>query len=244
MNIMEKVAEVSPEKYQFLLGSAPAIQESPFRDEIVQEMDDLTKQAGTMLNSLGQGMAGLGKQVAVGVGGGIAMALAGDMYVAAKRGLTKSRYYKNMLDANPELRKLPAKDVQNAFNILHQFNPEYASNPTVAGSFVTQQANYPQFDTKVLGELVSSHKSQVDSSKLPSGKWDLGKKTDPREEEMKDIQLQKARGDMGRQNAQDALSMGNVGQAARARMDQFARENNRSGGSFHSAPSGGQRTKR
>lgn len=215
--MMQKVAEVAPDTYQFLIDTSPAIRTSPFAEEILEEMDGIIKHAESIGSPLRRISGDLGKQLAVNVGGGIAMALAGDMYAAVKRGLTKSRYYRNMLDENPDLKKMPARDVQNAFNILHQYSPEYASNATVAGSFVRQQAQFPQFDTKQLGELVGANKNITDTKKLPSGRFDLPRSSDPREDEMKSLQLMKARGDVSAQAARDAPLLGTVGQAARTK---------------------------
>ncbi len=183
--LMEKMAEVAPETYQFLVDIAPAIQTSPFHDEIVGEMDGIIKRASVM--------GGLGKQLGVNVAGGVAMALAGDLYEAAKRGLTKSRNYRSMLDENPDLKKMPARKVQESFNVLHQFNPEFASNPTVAGAFVRKNSQFPEFDVKQLGELVGSRKSIADTRKLPNANLDLKGATPPdsMEQEKSHLQLRK-----------------------------------------------------
>jgi hypothetical protein len=182
--VMEKVAEVAPEVHEFLINTAPAIKTSPFHDEIIEEMNGIIKRAGMM--------SGLGKQLGVNVAGGIAMALAGDMYEATKRGLTKSRNYRNMLDNNPDLKKLPAKQVQESFNVLHQFNPEFASNPTVSGAFVRKNAQFPEFDTKQLTELVGSRKNIQDSRRLPQAGLRVPE-FDSSENEMSQLQLKKMR---------------------------------------------------
>jgi hypothetical protein len=197
--LMEKIAAQDPAMYQFFLDSAPAIQSSPFRDEILGEMDGILKQAGFMdgaakamhgaghamgnavkggvNKALGQAgtpggggsqMKNLGMGMAVSAGGAIAMALAGDMYDSIKRGLTKSRHYRNMLDDNPDLKELPARDVQRAFGALHQFNPEFASNALVAGSFVRRQAQLQEFDPTMLTNLVGARNNLVNAKKLPS----------------------------------------------------------------------------
>jgi hypothetical protein len=182
--LMQKVAEVDPGTHQFLVTSAPAVQSSPFKDEIVDELDGIMKKAGMM--------GGAATQLGVNIGSGIAMALAGDMYNAMKRGITKSTYYRNMLDANPDLKQMDAKDVQNAFSTLHQFNPEFASNPHVAGSYVRKNAQFPEFDATQLNNLVSSHKNISDTKKLPSGGVDISKfREDPTDKLHKETQTRK-----------------------------------------------------
>ena len=187
-DIMEKVAEVAPTHVAFLQKTAAEINASPFKEEILEELDGLTKKAmnwGGVQNgaaSMGRGMASFAGGVGAAAAGGIAMALAGDLYSAAKRGITKSRDFKNMLDANPQLSKAPAKDVQKAFSVLHRFNPEFAADPTVSGAWVGKQINMPdEFygETRAIKELIDSHKSIVDSNKLSPFKADKGSKQAP-----------------------------------------------------------------
>jgi hypothetical protein len=178
-DIMRKVAEVAPRHYAFLLKTASEVKSSPFKDEIVENLDSLIKQAinwGAVggaaksgLGAMGRGAAHVGGAVGTAALGGIALALAGDMYDAAKRGLTKTRNYQNMLQANPDLKQLPAKNVQNAFSVLHKFNPDFASDPTVAGAWVKRQATFGEdalADTNQLKQLVDARKNIVDSRKL------------------------------------------------------------------------------
>jgi hypothetical protein len=190
---MQKIAEVAPRHYAFFLKTAGEIKTSPFRDEIVDEMDMLIKKAldwNSVKGGLraGAGMAGqgalaLGGSVGVAVAGGIALALAGDMYDAAKRGITKGRDYKSMMQANPSLQKLPAKEVQKAFSVLHRFNPEFASEPTVAGAWVASRARLgvdEQYgDTTQLKSIIDSRKNLADTKKISPFKMEKEKKGPP-----------------------------------------------------------------
>lgn len=179
-SVLEKIAEVAPDKYRFIVNSAQEVNESPFRDEILSELDSFTKKAsvGEMwgrfansnpmaskaLSALGAGAATVGGAAAA----GIAYSLAGDMYDAVKRGLTKNRHYKNMLAEDPDLARMPAKDVQKAFSVLHRFSPDLASDPTVAASWVKRQANFAEVDTKAVSDLISTRKNLGESKRLPS----------------------------------------------------------------------------
>ncbi len=184
--LMEKVAEVAPQQHQFLLKTAEEVKASPFKDEITSELDGLMKKAFQMPGwatgagkSFATGAAGVGGAVAA----GIAYALAGDMYDAAKRGITKSRNYRDMLDANPDLKQFDAKTVQKSFSVLHRLNPEFASDPTIAGSWVKRQATFGEDtlgDANSLKQLVDARKGLHDVRRLPSvpsmpgGKKDAG----------------------------------------------------------------------
>jgi hypothetical protein len=184
-SMMNKVAQVAPDKYQFLVKAAEVIRTSPFRTEVAQEMDHLIKKAGFF------GAAGA-------VGGtaltGMAMSLAGDLYDVAKRGITKSYNFKNMMKENPDLKDLKPKEVQNAFAALHKFNPEFAGDPTVAGSFVRRQASLGEFDLKQLTDLVGARKNLTDAKKLQaiSRPWE----TDA-EKEHKQLQINKMKQEYG-----------------------------------------------
>lgn len=162
--LMERVAQVAPAKYDFIVKTAEEVSQSPFRDEIIDQLDAIVKTANpTRLERFGNAAAGVGAMAAT----GIAYSLAGDMYDAVRRGISKSRNYRTMLRENPDLKQLPATNVQKAFSTLHRFNPEFASDPTVAGSFVRRQAQYPEFDPNQLANLIGARKNLTDIRKLP-----------------------------------------------------------------------------
>lgn len=204
VTLMEKMAEVAPQHYNFLLKTAEEIKTSPYKDEIVEELNGLMKLALDW-GALGRGALGTAGAVGVAAGtaalGGIAMSLAGDMYDAAKRGITKTRNYKQMMNANPELRDLPAKSVQKAFSVLHRFNPEFSGDPTVAGAWVKRQATFGEDsfgDVNQMKQLIDSRKSLADTKRLPNLPQMpdfAGKKLDL---EKKKLDIDKTKADMPR----------------------------------------------
>lgn len=230
--LMQKVAEVAPKHHAFLTKTAEEVKSSPFKDEITTELDGLMKKAFQMpgwasqgLQTAGKGLIGGAGMVGGAVAAGIAYALAGDMYDAAKRGITKTRNYQSMLSQNPDLKQMPAKQVQQAFSVLHHFNPEFASDPTVAGAWVKRQATYGEDafgNSQELGQLISSRKNLSDAKKLPTvpalpgqkGKTELGKDDRGKLDELTKHM----------RNQQDAASLAD------------------SGIGFHPAPGGGTRT--
>lgn len=233
--LMQKIAAAAPERFDVIAKFASELETGPFEEEVDEEIDALVKKAfnfGAMGQAAGNAAAGVGAAVAT----GILYSLAGDMTDAIKRGITKTRNYKSMLGANPDLKQMPAQDVQKAFAVLHRFNPDFASEPTVAGNFVRQQVNMTHdgnmsVDTKQLTELVNSRKNLADTRKLPvpgqvpwqaKGQKDQSKKIDALGKDVSDL---KASNDLG-----DAL-MGHTVRGAPQK-----------GPSFHPAPGGGQRT--
>jgi len=55
--------------------------------------------------------------------------------------IVKGRAMKSMLEANPHLAKQDSKQVHMTFNSLYHMNPDLATDPLVAGSFVTRSIN-------------------------------------------------------------------------------------------------------
>lgn len=175
---MQKVAEVAPREHDFLLKTAEEINSGPFRDEIVEELDYIIKYAGSMFATMGQ--KGLGALRSIGgalkkpmgdttlamtgiLAAGVAATLGGDLYDAAHRGLTKTRNFKAMMEANPDLRRENPAYIKAHFNTLHRFNPEYSKDPNVAGSYVRAQSQFPEGDLSSVHGLVTSRKAIKDA---------------------------------------------------------------------------------
>ena len=167
--VFEKIAEVAPEIHAEMMAMAPEVRESPFRDEILADLNGIFEKVA--LDWAGAkdiaGKVGIG--VGVSAGAGIAMALAGDGLDALKRGITKGYHYRNMLKENPDLQSHPmgAKATQQMFSTLHKFNPEFAGDALVAGTFVRNQldaagADKKQIDISTLTGLISARKNLTD----------------------------------------------------------------------------------
>jgi hypothetical protein len=98
---------------------------------------------------------------ALGYGAGIAGATllthaAIEGYEAAKGAIQKSRGFKSMMEGNPHLKKMDQKKVQSVYNTLHNFNPEMAKDPYVAGAWVKRINEYDYVDPRTIGELVQA----------------------------------------------------------------------------------------
>lgn len=193
-NMMSKVAAHAPQHYAYLMKTAEEVRQSPFRDEIILQLDGIMKRAmpmGGMYDEAAQAAPGMAdkagkaargaaqaagavdwkrgaKFVAGAAAAGIALNLGGDMYEAVKRGLTKGRHYKAMLEANPELRakgNLPF--VKRHFNTLHKFNPEYASDPHVAGSYIKSNVDLESDDIGAIHSLVKARAEIQKARQMP-----------------------------------------------------------------------------
>ena len=93
---------------------------------------------------------------AVGLGAGLkGIESLGD---AISTPLKKKKYFNNMLDENPSLKKENPKDVSKIFRTLYTFNPLMASDPLVAGSFLKRSLQFKDegiqpVDVKTLTEI-------------------------------------------------------------------------------------------
>ncbi len=186
--LMKKVAEVAPTHYDYLVKTAGEIRQSPFRDEVVSEMAGIMKAAedsqqkiafsfGAVAGGIGNAASHVGNQPLVKyigstVAAGVALSLASDLYEAARRGLTKSRHWSNMLEQDPSLAEQSKTDpmVKTVFTTLHRFNPEFSGDPHVAASFVKNMLEYPG-DTSLPQQLVKSHAefSRAEGLRAPGG---------------------------------------------------------------------------
>lgn len=235
MSLIQKLAAASPHFNSFLTAHAQEIVDSPFSGEIYEDLQAIEKRAGelekkagifgsstppppTMGQRMGHAAGQLGGGLAMGVAGGILTAIAGDAYDAIKRGLTKGRNFKAMIEENPDLKQLPSKDVQRAFSVLHQFNPEFASNPTVAGSFVRRQAQFAEFDPNQLNTLVGARNNLVNAKKLPQGaSYRIEGLPDPLDIEEKRHNLRKSQAEADQADARAAADSDVIGMVTRAR---------------------------
>lgn len=104
---------------------------------------------------LGYTIAAAGAGAAIGAGA----TLARKGYEAVAGKLGKAKAYQEMMEARPELKDRDPKAVQRAFDSLYRFNPAYAKDPLVAGSFVDSVASSERLDLGAVNALVSARKS-------------------------------------------------------------------------------------
>lgn len=78
---------------------------------------------------------------------------------AAQDHIQKAQSYKTMISENPQLAQADPGLVQKAFNTLHRFNPEYAGDPLVAGTFVQNVVEQERLDIGTVKSLVDARKA-------------------------------------------------------------------------------------
>jgi len=122
------------------------------------------------------------------LGGGAFAARRG--YEAIESRLGKAKAYKEMVEARPELKDRDPKAVQRAFDSLYRFNPRYAKDPLVAGSFVDSVSSSERLDLGTVNALVSARKG-LDGAPFDPSKYVSMKVPGP--EEMSIRQQQEGR---------------------------------------------------
>lgn len=99
------------------------------------------------------------------VAAGIMSAVATDLYDAARRGLSKSRNFKRIMDANPSLkREVDGKKLTMAFNAIHRFAPDFTADPMVGGALLRNVAELPEMSFKTMQDIISTQ-SNINNAK-------------------------------------------------------------------------------
>jgi len=129
--------------------------------------------------------------------------------------LQRARGYKAMVEANPDLKKMDRQKVEGAYNTLHKFNPEMASDPLVSSSFVRRTAEMGQVSPMDVGNMMAAR----DRAKGPSaaeygGQFaSVGVNLAERDQDInRQVQLQQAL-IPGRVQEQRALAPGEIAKA-------------------------------
>jgi hypothetical protein len=106
---------------------------------------------------------------------GLAMGYGHDAARSAVKGMSdvysKHQAYKTMLEENPALVNADPNVVQKAFNTIYKFNPHYAKDPLVAGTFVKNVIDQDRMDIGTVSNLVQAHKFMNEAK---SGKGGIG----------------------------------------------------------------------
>ena len=105
-----------------------------------------------------------GLSVAGSIAGALGTALSADLYDAAKKGLTASRNFNNILKHNPELESsFKKEDLRRAFNSIHKMGPEFTADPTLGGQLLFAASRSPESLPHLLKDLVATRKNILDA---------------------------------------------------------------------------------
>ena len=133
-------------------------------------LKDPLKRTGFMQKAMGHAWDVAPMAVGAGAiagGFGLAKHLGEKGFGAARDKIEKARAYKAMVEENPQLKHIDPNVTQKAFNTLHRFNPQYAKDPMVAGTFVNNVADQERLDIGTVNSLVQARRNMADGGGKP-----------------------------------------------------------------------------
>jgi hypothetical protein len=137
-----------------------------FAREVVEDISDISSYAAEKFTKTAEGY-GAATRFGAALGGALVTGLIGsvmpDIYDAAKRGVSKSRNFKDILALNPELKEYDKARLQRSYDALHRFAPDFTSDPIVGGSLLKAVADNPGNEPVVLKDLINSRKNLRDA---------------------------------------------------------------------------------
>lgn len=86
--------------------------------------------------------------------GGSTLARTGIEQAVGKK--KKKDAFEEMMKSNPRLKNHSEEDIHKAFDSLYRFNPHYAKDPWVAGTFVNETLSQERLDVNTVNNLVAA----------------------------------------------------------------------------------------
>lgn len=175
-DILAAAYEANPEYVEKTANALFVLEqwEPEFARELAEDITTITnvtleKSAAVDWKAAGEAASKIGKGVAMTAAGGVAMGLAssvaGDLYDAAKRGLSKGSNLKRIMTANPELQRQNKKSVINAFNTLHRYAPEFTADPMLGGQLLNRMVEMPHDQYNLVKDMLTARKTLSDTKK-------------------------------------------------------------------------------
>lgn len=150
------IEKMTPEFLEDVLGEFEMIAE--VTTEKVAAVPSASS-AKVLKDVIGKHAIGVAALVGTGIAASLGTAIATDLFDSSKRFLTKSRNFRRIMAFDPSLKEVATsgnKDLKTAFNTLHRFAPDFASDPLLGAGLLRQLVNMPvgaEMDqiTKLLG---------------------------------------------------------------------------------------------
>lgn len=108
---------------------------------------------------------GVAAIVGTGVAASLGSAIATDLFDAAKRGLTKGRNFRRIMEHNPNLKnEIHDKSrLKPAYDAIHRYAPDFTRDPLIGGSLLKSLANQPSGNEyQLITNLLGSRKNLAD----------------------------------------------------------------------------------
>ena len=95
---------------------------------------------------------------------GLLGSVATDLYDVAKRGLTKTRNFNEIMKVNPELRHIDKERLRRSYDALHRYAPEFTADPLLGGTLLSAVAKVPGNEHVVIKDLLNARKNLQDAT--------------------------------------------------------------------------------
>lgn len=158
--LFEAAAEVRPdlmEKTAAIISALEGEGLDVFSAGVLADIEGLTDH--TMVKVAASPTAVWGAAVGGTLLSGLAASMATDLYDAAKRGLTKGRNFREIMKVNPELKGYDKTRLQNSYDALHRYAPEFTADPMLGGTLLKAVAEVPGNEHVIIKDLLSSRKN-------------------------------------------------------------------------------------
>lgn len=112
--------------------------------EIISEVT--TEKLASIPDSAKSRAIGVAASVGVGIAASLGTAIAADLYDTAKRGLTKARNFRRIMEFDPSLKEVPRsgnKTLKSTFDMLHRYAPDFTADPVMGSGLLRGLVNVP-----------------------------------------------------------------------------------------------------
>ncbi len=131
--------------------------------KIAKRVSEKTKEAGAKDFAKGVGFYAAGT-----VAAGLGLAIATDLYNAARKGLTQGRNFRRMMEADPELHGRDRQRLQQAFRVVQRNAPDVASDPLAAAALTAKYMDAPEHGhDKNLREMLELQRAKQEARYTP-----------------------------------------------------------------------------
>jgi hypothetical protein len=170
-DILESAERAQPELMKKTAMAVGLIEKMApeFLEDVLQEFEAISEvtleKVASMPDSIRKGAIGVAAIVGTGVAASLGSAIATDLFDAAKRGLTKGRNFRRIMEQNPNLRnEIHDKSrLKPAYDAIHRYAPDFTADPLIGGSLLKSLANQPSGNEyQLITNLLGSRKNLAD----------------------------------------------------------------------------------
>lgn len=135
-------------------------------EEVKANFAFITGKAEEGVKTAAPNLGRFGMAVGATVAAGLGSAIASDLYDEMKRGMSRGRNFKNIMNANPDLIKAYDKSqLRSSFNVVHRYAPEFTADPMMGGALLKSLTEMPQSEHQVIEKLINARKNLIEAKR-------------------------------------------------------------------------------